>query len=174
MIDLSLTGVVVAVIERSGCEPIVHTTRNIITSAGDQYYAERAIRQTVPTNFTDGSGKFDGIIELYNSSKQPPSKESNRSHLGGLVVAKPMHEGYPRINDDHPRNTLYSAPNIVTYYAFFEEDDGESENIASVIITNPIPKENEPVLMHATFGRPLPKTHDDTLKVFLNHRFNGV
>lgn len=174
MIELPITGLVVAVLERPSGEDLAFVTRNIVTHAGDEFYAQRAIRQTVPTHFTDGSGKFDGIIELYNGSKQPPSKDSDRSHLSGLVFAKPMHEGYPKIKDDHPKNKLYSAPNIVTYYACFAEEEGESENITNVIITNPIPKENEPVLMHATFGRPLPKTHDDILHVFLNHRFNGV
>jgi hypothetical protein len=151
-----------------------HITKNIVTDAGDLFYAQRAVG-TLPTNFTDGSGVFDGIIELYNGASASPAKGNTRANLAGLVSgsAKALTAGYPKINDADADNTG-AGVDIVTYAVSYTKLEANASNIADIIITNPSPGASEPVMMHAEFGTPFTKTSNDTLKVFINHTLNGI
>jgi len=153
----------------------VHESTNIVTDAGDLFYAERGVAQAVPTNFTTAGGVFDGIMELYNGASGVPAKGNNRSSLVGLVAgsAKAMDATYPKINDSDPDNTG-AGTDIVTYRVSYLTTEANATGIADVIITNPTPGASEPLLMHAEFAAPFDKTSSDTLKVFVNHRMNGV
>jgi hypothetical protein len=151
-----------------------HISKNIVTDAGDLFYAQRAVG-TLPTNFTDGSGVFDGIVELYNGASASPAKGNNRSNLTGLVSGstKAMTSTYPKINDSDVDNTG-AGVDVVTYAVSYSKVEANASNIADIIITNPSPGASEPVMMHAEFGTPFTKTSNDTLKVFINHTLNGI
>lgn len=151
-----------------------HISKNIVTDAGDLFYAQRAVG-VLPTNFTDGAGVFDGIVELYNGASAAPAKGNNRSNLVGYVSqsAKALTSTYPKINDSDADNTGAGA-DIVTYAVSYPKADANASNISDVIITNPSPGASEPILMHAEFALPFTKTSNDTLKVFINHTLNGI
>lgn len=148
-------------------------SKNIVTNAGDLYYAQRGVNMT-PTNFT-AAAVFDGIMELYNGASGAPDKTNDRSDLTGLVAgsAKAMTSTYPKVNDADADNTG-SGVDIVTYLVSYALAEANAAAIDDVIITNPSPGAGEPLLMHAEFGAPFVKTSDDTLKVFVNHQMNGV
>ncbi|HEU4895116.1 MAG TPA: hypothetical protein VFT85_04705, partial [Acidimicrobiia bacterium] len=150
-----------------------YVSKNIVTDAGDLYYAQRGSAET-PTNFTSGA-TFDGIMELYNGASSAPAKSNNRSNLTGLVTgsAKAMDSTYPKTNDGDADNTG-AGTDIVTYRVSYTTGEANASSIADVIITNPTPGASEPLLMHAEFGSPFTKTSSDTLKVFVNHQMNGV
>jgi uncharacterized phosphosugar-binding protein len=63
---------------------------------------------------------------------------------------------------------------IVTYRVSYATGDANAAGIADVILTNPSPSAGDALLMHAEFTTPFEKTSSDTLKVFVNHRLNGV
>lgn len=165
---------VVVVLERADGTKQVHESKNIVTDAGDLFYAQRGVN-SLPTNFTDGAGAFDGIMELYNGASGAPAKGNNRSNLAGLVTgsAKAMDATYPRVNDPDTDNTG-AGTDIVTYRVSYATGEANASNIADVAITNPSPGASEALLMHAEFAATFIKTSSDTLKVFVNHQMNGV
>ena len=170
---------VVVVIERKDGTKETHESKNIVTNAGDLFYAERGVKTSIPTNFVDGSGDFDGIMELYSDAGTPnaaPAKGNDRSNLTGTLAtgsAQAMDSTYPKVNDGDSDNTG-AGTDIVTYRVSYATGDANLANISDVIITNPSPGASEALLMHAEFGSSFTKTSSDTLKVFVNHQLNGV
>jgi hypothetical protein len=171
---VAIRGTIVAVLyDADGRVISTHLTRNIVTNAGDLYYAERGVAQAVPSNFVDGGGAWDGIIEIYNGASAAPAKGNDRSDMAGLVLGKAMSSTYPKINDSDVANTGAGA-DIITYLAEYSGAEANAVGIADVIITNPTPGASEALLMHAEFGTPFTKLAGQTLKVFVNHSLTGV
>jgi len=152
----------------------IHVARNIVTNAGDLFYAERAVKTSIPTNFVDGSGDFDGIMALANGASTAPGKGNDFDDLVGQVgVDKAMDATYPKVNDGDADNTG-AGTDIVTYLVSYLASEVNGASIDDVIITNPTQGAAEPILMHSEFAAPFTKTSADTLKVFVNHQLNGV
>lgn len=157
----------------------IHETENIVTNDGDLFYAERAALLTagtpigpVPTNFTDANGVPDMIMELYDNTGSAPGKASDRSTPGTIIgTGKVIDATYPQVNDGDADNTG-AGTDIVTYRVSFTTAEVNGA-IDDVILTNPSPGASEPCIMHAD-GLAVTKTSSDTLKVFVNHTFNGV
>ncbi len=159
--------------------------KNIVTDAGDLYYAERGALLTtgtpispVPSNFTDANGVPDMIMELYDNTpaNNAPAKANDRGDLLGTIApssAQPMDATYPLVNDPDPDNTG-SGTDIITYRRSYTVAQANLADITDLILTNPSPGATEPVIMHAEFAAAFTKTSDDTLKVFVNHQMNGV
>ncbi len=169
---------VVAVLTDKNGKTRTFQTRNIVTDAGDLYYAERGAAVAVPTNFVDGGGAFDGVMELYDNSpaNSAPAKGNDRSNLTGTLApssTKAMDATYPLVNDPDGDNTG-AGTDVVTYRVSYTTGEANAADITDVIITNPTPGASEPLLMHAEFGAAFTKTSSDTLKVFVNHQLNGV
>lgn len=148
-------------------------TENIVTDAGDLFYAQRAVKTSIPTNFVDGSGDFDGVMEL-GTAGASPGKASNRSNMTTKVASseKAMDSTYPKLNDGDADNTG-AGTDIVTYRVSYGTSEANGTAIDRLIITNPSPGASEAVLMYATFGSSFNKTSSDTLKVFVNHSLTG-
>jgi hypothetical protein len=148
--------------------------KNIVTDAGDLFYSERSVKTAIPTNFVDGSGDFDGIMELYSGASAAPAKANDRGDMVTLITgsAKAMDATYPKINDDDTDNPG-RAVDIVTYRVSYLTSEANDANIADVILTNPAPGATEPLLQQAEFT-PFAKTSSDTLKVWVNHQPLGV
>src|SRR5688572_2560282 len=169
-----IKGRIVVVLENQQTgEKRTYVSKNIVTNAGDLYYAQRAV-DALPTDFTNGSAVFDGIMELYNGASSAPAKGNNRSNMTGLVTgsAKAMDSTYPKVNDSDPDNTG-AGTDKVTYRVSYATSEANATGIADVVITNPSPGASEPLLLQAEFT-PFDKTSADTLKVFVNHEMNGV
>lgn len=184
--DVAITGLGGALLEN------VHTGKktfipfkNIVTDAGDLYYSERGALLTtgtpispVPTNFTDTNGVPDMIMELYDNTpaNNAPAKGNDRGDLLGTLStgsAQAMDATYPLVNDPDPVNTG-AGTDIITYRVSYAQGDANQVDTTDVILTNPTPGATEPLIMHAEFASSFTKTSDDTLKVFVNHRMNGV
>lgn len=178
---IGVTGHVVVVLTSPTGATKTIETHNIVTDAGDLYYAERAVADLnagtpVPTNFTDVNGTFDGIMELYTATgSAAPAKGNDRSDLGTLITDSDqgMDSGYPTVNDSDPNNTG-AGTDVATYHVSYATGDANGSDIGDVIITNPSPGATEALLMHAEFASTFEKTSTDTLDVFVNHTFNGI
>ena len=183
---IGVTGIGCAVLEN------VHTgkktwipLKNIVTDAGDLYYAERGALLTsgtpigpVPTNFTDANGVPDMIMELYDNStpNTAPGKANDRSDLLGVLATgsdQVIDATYPQVGDADSDNSG-AGTDIVTYRVSYATGDANLADITDVILTNPSPGASEPIIMHAEFAAAFTKTSADTLKVFVNARMNGV
>jgi hypothetical protein len=158
---------VVAVLtnEKTGTSRII-PGKNIVTTAGDTYYAQKAAGETPTNSF--------GIMEL-GTAGNAPAKSSNRSDMTTKVSGsqKAIDTTYPRTNDPDPDNTGAGAA-VVTRRVSYTTSEANASNIDRGIITNASPGANEPVLSYWVFAAPFTKTNQDTLKVFLNHTMNGV
>ncbi len=183
--QVGLHGKVVAVVTHADGSKSTYETKNIVSDAGDLFYAERGALLTVgatigpvPTNFTDANGVPDMIMELYDNStpNNAPDKSANRSDLNGVKATgsdQVIDATYPKVNDGDSDNTG-AGTDIITYRVSYATGDANLADITDVILTNPSPGASEPVIMHAEFGASFTKTSSDTLKVFINHRMNGV
>lgn len=181
-LTISITGQLVMVLENIHTgEKTTYTGKNIVTDAGDLFYAQRCALLTVgspigpvPTNFTDTNGVPDMLMELYSGASGAPDKANDRSDLATLVTGSDqvIDATYPKVNDDDVNNTG-AGVDIVTYRVTYATGDANNASIADVILTNPDQGASEPILMHAEFT-PFAKTTSFILKVFLNHQLNGV
>jgi hypothetical protein len=183
---LKIRSSVIAVLENQITgEKKVFKTHNIVTDAGDLYYAERGALLTsgtpigpVPTNFTDANGVPDMIMEMYDNTpaNNAPDKAANRSDLLGTLATgsdQVIDSTYPKVNDGDSNNTG-AGTDIITYRVSYATADANLADITDLILTNPSPGASEPVIMHAEFAASFTKTSSDTLKVFVNHQMSGV
>jgi hypothetical protein len=151
----------------------VHRTHNIVTTDGDRFYAQRGARET-PANFTDGSGVFDGVMELATDTGVP-LKSDNRSNVSGLVAGSQaaMAATYPKSNDGDAANTGRGVA-VVSYKSTWAAGVATATGIAAVLITNPTPGASEPLLLYAKFDDGVfDKGAADDLVVFCNDLMVG-
>ncbi len=147
----------------------VHETTNLVTIVGDIHYAQAAVGETPTNDFQNG------LMELYNGASAAPAQGNDRSNMTGLVSgsAKAFDTNYPKTNDGDADNTG-AGTDVATFLVSYATGEANASNIDDVIITNSAPGASEPLLMHAEFAAPFTKTSSDTLKVFVNHTFEGA
>lgn len=143
---------------------------NIVTDAGDVYYAQRGAGEA-PTNAF-------AIMELFTGREvaATPAKSDNRGNYDANAIAgtqKAFDATYPRSNDADADNSG-AGPDVTTYLTSYTKADFNDPAISHGIITNAAPGASEPILSGFQFAAPFAKTADDTLKVFVNHQKNGV
>ena len=137
---------------------------NIVTDAGDVYYAQRGAAET-PTNAF-------GILEL--GSAGTPGKTANRSSFTPIASTQKAHDtGYPKTDDADADNTG-AGPDIVTYRTSYSKTDFSATVISHGWITNASPGASEPLLTGYAFAAAFDKTADDSLKCFTNHQLEGI
>ncbi|MDJ0513078.1 MAG: hypothetical protein QNJ62_06510 [Methyloceanibacter sp.] len=155
---------ILAVLSSGRGNPLVIPAANIVTDAGDIYYAQNGASET-PTNAF-------GITEL--GSAGTPSKSANRSAFTAIASTQKAHAAtYPKTNDSDTDNTGAGA-DVVTYLASYTKGDFNAASITHGWVTNVTPGASEPLLTGYAFAAAFGKTADDTLKVFTNHTMNGV
>lgn len=138
---------------------------NIVTDAGDIYFAQRGAAES-PTNAF-------GIWEL-GTAGNAPGKSSNRSDVTSKVSgSQKAHDGtYPKSNDGDTDNSGRAA-DVTTWRVSYLTSEANATGITRGIITNSTPGASEPVLSYWTITS-FDKTSSDTLKMFLNETANGV
>src|SRR5690554_3848108 len=145
----------------------VYETKNIITDAGDIYYAQLGAGEAVTNDFN--------ALELGDSSSSAPGKSSTTDSINPIAsTTKTVKSGYPQTNDADADNTG-EGPDVVTWTFEYAAGDFSSADIADGIICVSGHGAAAPVLTHFEFsGGSFEKTASDTLKVIVNHTFNGV
>lgn len=152
-------------------------THNLATDQADLFYAEQAVNATLTNDFLSANNR----CELGNpATNDTIAKDDAYGDLGSPITAsrKAITSGYPKLNDDDPLNTGAGADIASWDYEWLTTDfNTESANdIRSGVIHlgGASPVAGTVLLTHYNFASPFEKTSDDTLKVFHNHRFNGV
>lgn len=139
---------------------------NIITSAGDQYYAEKAAGQA-PTN---------AFTTHYLATAGTPGKAAVFSSFTTVgATAKTNAVGYPKTSDADVDNTQ-GGVNTVTHFANYAKADFTHtvSDITHGLISIATAVAGSPLLSGYAFTVGFKKTADDTLKVFVNHAFTGI
>lgn len=164
---LSITGKVIAVLqnERLGAELIVPGI-NIVTNAGDLYYAQSALGETPAVDFAGGSAG----LRLGDDNTTPTKADTDvTSFLAG--TGKALTATYPKTDDDDTDNTGADV-DIATWLYSYTTAQGNSTGIIEGAIVNDITTPTA-ALTHFLFAALFDKTSSDTLKVFANHEFLG-
>jgi hypothetical protein len=159
---------VVVVLERGdgGKEIWKHEDVNIVTDAGDRYYAQRAAGETPTNNFN--------TMYLGNGTQPTWSKTSNFGDLAGAISgsAKTVASGYPKTNDTDPDNTG-GGVDVVTWKFAWSKTDFAATGINQAVITISGASSASPILTGFNMTA-FDKTTNDTLTIFVNHSFEGV
>jgi len=160
-----IRGSIVVLLEDEDNNVVCIKQSNIITSAGDIYYAQKAAGEVPTNNFA--------IIEL-GIGGTAPSKSSNRSAINPVPGSQtPFVIGYPKTNDLEPLNTGKGV-NVNTFRGFYNHGVAQGTGIDRVIITIPSPGGTAPLLMYGVLSQPFNKGPIGTLTIFVNHTFSGV
>ncbi len=162
-----------------------YITRNIVTNAGDQHYAEKgAFQGEVPRagtteGFTySGDGSLNSGVMILGTAGNAPAKGSVVIDITTEAAAghrKHFDNGYPTALDTDTDNPLSgSALDILTFRTSYGLTEANSTGIDRVMICQSGSSGSGNALMYATFASSVNKTASDTLKVIVNHTFNGV
>lgn len=143
----------------------VHRGKNIITNAGDTYYAQQMANETPTNNFTQ--------LELGTAGT--PGKTATTSSFTLIAsTAKTVKSTYPKTNDADADNTG-DGPDIVTWTFEYAAGDFNNGAITHGWIVVSGHGAGAPILTGFAFsGGSFAKTASDTLKVIINHETTGV
>ena len=145
--------------------------KNIVTNDGDLYYAQKSVGGTPTTDF----GGSDGRMELRTGSATP-AKAHVYSDVTTPVTAsrKAIDSNYPKTADDDSDNTGAGA-DIVTWRTSWTTSDFNATAIIGGCFHagGASPASGAKLLTHFSITS-FNKTASDTLKIFVNHTFNGV
>lgn len=162
---LEIAGSVLAIVtdEKTGrCR--VHKTRNIVTDAGDIYYAQQGANETPTNNFTQ--------MEL--GSAGTPGKSATTSSFTLIAsTAKTVKATYPKTSDADADNTGDGA-DVVTWTFEWSAADFNHSAITHGWIVVSGHGAGAAILTGFAFAASFAKAATDTLKVIVNHTFNGV
>lgn len=136
--------------------------KNLVTNDGDQYYAEAAV----------GTPSWSvGGMRLGTGTTAPTKTDTDvTTFLTGS--GKAIDTGYPVTNDSDPDNTG-AGVDIVTWRVTYGTAEANGTGIAEGAIVDNISTPTK-ALTHFLFASAFDKTSNDTLKVIVNHTFNGV
>lgn len=136
--------------------------KNIITDAGDQYYAEGAV----------GSPSWTVAGMRLGTGTTAPTKADTDVTTFLTGSEKAIDTGYPTTNDTDADNTG-AGVDVVTWRVSYGTAEANGTGIAEGAIVDNLTTPTK-ALTHFLFSAAFDKTSNDTLKVIVNHTFNGV
>jgi len=163
---LEITGTIVAVLTNTQTgHKSTYYGHNIITNDGDLYYAQKVVGDTPTDDFTAGG------LRLGTGTTTPVKADTDVTTFGsdGDIAET---SGYPKVNDGDGDNTG-AGTDIVTWLFTYGTGDGNISGIAEGAIVDNLTTPTA-ALSHFLFASSFSKTSSDTLKVFVNHKFNGA
>jgi len=156
---------VIAVVIRKNGQKEIYKTKNIVTYAGDDYYAQRAANETPDIDFTSG-----GL--LLGTGTTTPTKNDTSVTTPISGSGKSLRSGYPKTDDDDSDNSG-AGTNVSTWSYYYADGDVVAEGIAEGAIVNNTSNPTA-ALSHFLFSAPFDLTSGTSLKIFVNHKFSGV
>jgi hypothetical protein len=145
--------------------------KNIVTNDGDLYYAQKSVGGTPTTDF----GGSDGRMELRTGSATPAKAHVYSDVTTPVTASRKIKDStYPKTADDDSDNTGAGA-DIVTWRTSWTTSDFNATAIIGGCFHagGASPASGAKLLTHFSITS-FNKTASDTLKIFVNHTFNGV
>ena len=138
---------------------------NLITSAGDVHYAERATTETPAVDFQ--------MLQLSTVATPAPVKASAHGDIASFIAGSSsiVVAGYPAAGDTDPDNSGSGAA-VISWRFAYAKADFNSGVTRGVITTTGGGQTN--LLTYFIFAPTFTKTSDDTLVVFVNHTVLGT
>ncbi len=169
---MEIGGSVIAIVTNQETGLItIHETHNIVTDAGDEYYAEAGAQKGGESVTND----FDSM-SLATAASGAPAKGNDWSDITEIASTNKLVKAtYPKTNDTGDADNTGDAVDAVTWTFEWTAADFNSTVITDGVILVGAGAGSEPLLTHFEFtGGVFTKTATDTLKVIVNHTFNGV
>ena len=155
---------------------------NLVTNDGDIYYAKKSASETPASNENFGASAC--VLQNPSSANTIAKTDAYGQVTNPIVTSgavRPLTAGYPKTADADSDNTGASA-DAISYrfdWATNQIDTSAGNPITGGAIydvgqTSPVSATK--ILTHWNFTSPATfhKTSTDTLKLFVNHTFNGV
>ena len=145
--------------------------KNIVTNDGDLYYAQKSVGGTPTTDF----GGSDGRMELRTGSATPAKAHVYSDVTTPVTASRKVKDNtYPKTADDDSDNTG-AGTDIVTWRTSWTTSDFNATAIIGGCfhVGGASPASGSKLLTHFSITS-FNKTASDTLKIFVNHTFNGV
>lgn len=158
---------VVAILKHEdGSEEVLRTT-NIVTDAGDLYYAQKACGET-PTHAFDA-------LHLGTGASTPAKTDDADDFTAVVGSGKVKSATYPKTNDGDVDNTGKGA-DVVTWKFEYATGEANSAGIteAIIVVGAGALSAGEAVLTHFRFAASFTKSASDTLVIYVNHAPTGV
>ena len=152
-----------------------HYGKNIVTNDGDLYYAQQAVEATPTSDF----GGSNGRMELRTGSATPAKGDVFTQVTTPIPTSiQEIDSTYPKVNDSDSDNTG-AGTDIVTCRTSWSTSDfnataiiGGCIHVAGGASGATTPGATK-LLTHFSLTS-FNKTSSDTLKIFVNHTFNGT
>lgn len=139
---------------------------NIVTNAGDLYYAQQICSEALTKDFTD--------MYLATTGPGTPGKTDLRSAFTDVASSnKAKSANYPKTSDADADNTG-SGTDIVSWLFSYLTSDGNWSAITHAYVTINAPAAAETLLCSIKFAASWNKDSSTSAKVFVNHTQNGV
>ena len=160
---LLLAGEVVAILKnkRTGNQ-YKFVTRNLVTNAGDQYYAEASVGSE--------SWSVVGMRLGWDPASADVAKADTDVNSFLTGTNQNLDAGYPMTDDSDGDNV--SSVDIVSWRVSYGSSAANVGSISEIALVDNIASPTK-ALCHAVFATAFAKTSDDTLKIFVNHEFLG-
>jgi len=140
--------------------------RNIVTTAGDVFYAQKACGES-PTNV---------FARLYLATAGPATP-AKADHYGGFTVVAGSEKAptatYPKTDDDDGDNSG-AGTNIATWKYEYATGDGPFTSITHSFIAKAGASGTDPILNSYKWDAAWSKDDATSAKVFANHEMEGV
>lgn len=146
-------------------KPIFIPGHNDVTTAGDTYYAQLGANETPDNDFTAGGLELGTGWTTFSKADTGVATEVAGSY-------KALTSGYPTTNDADVENTN-AAVDTVTWTYNYLTSEANSAGIDEGAIVNVDTTAGQAALNHFQFSPAFEKTASDTLKVIINHAFEG-
>ncbi len=170
---LEIGGSVIAIVrdEKTGLLKGRYVGHNIVTDAGDEYYAEAGAQH----GGESVTNAFDSM-SLATAASGVPGKASNFSNITEIASTNKLVKAtYPKSNDTGDSDNTGDGIDVTTWTFEWSGADFNSTVITDGCILVGPGAGSEPLLTHFEFtGGVFTKTATDTLKVIVNHSFNGI
>lgn len=163
--------------DKSGWKKQWFWADNIATDAADLFYAQKAVGASLTNDFASASNR----MELGNPGiNDTIAKDDTYGDLGSPITAsrKSLTAGYPKAPDTDTDNTGLGADIATWGYSWTV---GDFNTLAANDIRCGVihlgagsPSGSTVILSHWNYATPFEKTDSDTLKSWINHRFNGT
>jgi hypothetical protein len=166
--EIRLMGTVLAVLRHAHLDlQLVVPGLNIVTDAGDIYYAQSAAAETPDNDFDHANSG----LRLGDDNTTPTKADTDvTSFLSGSAHA--LDATYEKTDDDDTNNSGAGA-NVVTWRYSYTTGEG---NVADIIEGAIVDNRTTPTaaLTHFLFAGVFTKTSSDTLTVYVNHEMLGA
>lgn len=154
--------------------PTVNSTASVSNGSTSSAVYGAMILGTATT--TPDEGDTYGVSGSSGTTFQSGAYDATR--VSGIDTTKILNENYPRFNDNDADNTGGATDQVTWAYSWTKGDFTTTNDLTGGVIvdraTNATPANAAKLLCHFNFASPFEKTANDTLKVFVNHTFEGA